>query len=113
MKDCHGTSPRGVSSIVLYMCVALENGGSSLWGARDAAQRLRIKSISLADIWLRRNRKSATSNSTRLLYGLQLLGPRSESRGGGGVSAGISLPSSSQIFPIINNNLCQFFIKNA
>ena len=49
-KDCQGISPRGVASIVLYMSVAVENGGVSSCVARDAAQRLRMKLMSPADI---------------------------------------------------------------
>ena len=30
LKDCQGMSPRGVESIVLYMCALVENGGVSL-----------------------------------------------------------------------------------
>ena len=75
LKNSQATLPGGIASIVLYIVVAVKNGGSSLWMARDAAQRLSIKLISPADIWLRQKRKSATSNWRRLSNGVQSLGP--------------------------------------
>jgi hypothetical protein len=58
-----------------------------------------MKLASSPDIWLRRYKKSATSNSMQLLYGVQSLGPRSNGRRGGGVSRGMSFPCLSQIVP--------------
>lgn len=80
--------------------------------AREAAQRLSRELMSAMDIWFRRNKKSATSNWRRESYGVQSLGPLSESRGGGGVLSGISFPSSSQICPTSSKvNVCVYLKK--
>jgi hypothetical protein len=50
LKDSHARSLRGVESIVLYISVALENGGSSPWTASDTAHRLSRELTSPADI---------------------------------------------------------------
>jgi hypothetical protein len=50
LKDSHARSPRGVESIVLYISVVFENGGSLPWTASDIAHRLSRELISPADI---------------------------------------------------------------
>jgi hypothetical protein len=50
LKDSHARSPREVESIVWYISVVLENGGSSPRTASDVAHRLSRELISPADI---------------------------------------------------------------
>jgi hypothetical protein len=50
LKDSHARLPRGVESIVLYISVVFENGGSLPQAASDAAHRLSRELISPADI---------------------------------------------------------------
>ena len=54
VKDCQGRLPRRVESIALYNSLWFEKGGLSWWAAREAAHSFNIKSMSPADIWLRR-----------------------------------------------------------
>ena len=52
-KLCHGMSPSGVESIVLYKSRWLAKGGGSLCFKSVDAQRLSKVSMSGADIWFR------------------------------------------------------------
>ena len=95
-------SPYGVESIVSYISSELVKGGGVSNGARVASQMLNSLFMPLADICWKVNRRSADSNSARLLYGVQSPGggrllPLSD--GGGGAPSGRSLPQASQGVP--------------
>ena len=116
LNDSHGVSPSWVKSIMLYICVVFENGGSSPWIERDAPQRLRRVLISPPDIWFLQNKKSVTSIRNQFAYGDQSSGPfDSDSRGEGGVLGGKLLPFLLQIRPMsrkVNVNVLEFSIQH-
>ena len=96
----HAMSPSVVASIVEYKSVWFAKGGLSPYGVSVAPQRLNKKLMSPADIWVCLNRKFVVSNWVRLSYGVQSLGSRLVSLGGGGTPGGISSPFSSHGVPI-------------